>query len=301
MATARSVRVLSKPSTWGFLFVLPWVLGFLIFTVEPMGASLWISQNIYDLHMMKYVGAENYRRLIFQDDIFWKSVRATLTYAAVSVPLGMLLSLALAVLLNQKVRGQRLFRTFFYMPSLVPSVASALLWSWVFNADSGILNQGLSVFGLPAIKWLQDEHWALSAFILMSLWSSGGPRMVIFLAGLQSVPDSYMEAAVLDGANAWQRFRRVTLPLLSPVMFFNLVMGIIGSFQVFTSAYVMTNGGPNNATKLYALYLYQTAFEYFKMGKACAMAWLLFAVLAIITGAQFLAGKRWVHYEGEPR
>lgn len=294
-------RLFQRPSTWGFLFVLPWLLGFLIFTVEPMGASLWISQNIYDLHQMKYIGMENYRRLLFVDPIFWKSVRATLTYAIVSVPLGIAISLGLAVLLNQKVRGQRLFRTFFYMPSLVPAVASALLWQWVFNADNGILNEGLSVFGLPHIKWLQDEHWALSAFILMSLWSSGGPRMVIFLAGLQSISDHYLEAAMLDGAGAWQRFRRVTLPLLSPVMFFNLVMGIIGSFQVFTSAYVMTGGGPNNATRLYALYLFQVSFEYFKMGKAAAMAWLLFFVLALVTVVQFTIAKRWVYYEGEAR
>ncbi len=250
---------------------------------------------------MDYVGGENYRRLLFKDPIFWKSVRVTLTYACFSVPLGIILSLGLAVLLNQKVRGQRLFRTFFYMPSLVPAVASALLWSWVFNADNGILNQGLSVFGLPPIKWLQDQHWALFAFVLMSLWSSGGPRMVIFLAGLQAVPDSYMEAAMLDGATAWQRFRSVTLPLLSPVMFFNLVMGVIGSFQVFTNAYVMTGGGPNNATKFFALYLFQNAFEYFKLGKGSAMAWMLFGTLIVITTVQFRLAMRWVYYEGEAR
>jgi multiple sugar transport system permease protein len=266
-----------------------------------MAASLWISLHIYDLHRMDFVGPENYRRLLLRDEIFWKSVRVTLTYACVSVPLGVVLSLALAVLLNQKVRGQRIFRTFFYIPSLVPAVASGLLWGWVFNADNGVLNQGLSIFGLPPIKWLQDEHWALFAFILMSLWSSGGPRMVIFLAGLQTVPDSYIEAAMLDGATPWQRFRTVTLPILSPVMFFNVVMGIIGSFQVFTSAYVMTGGGPNNSTMFYALYQFRNAFDYFKLGKASAMAWMLFAFLLLITGIQFLVARRWVHYEGEAR
>ncbi len=301
MELSRLRRWLSRPGPWGFFFILPWLVGFLIFTAGPMASSFWISLHIYDLHQMDYVGGENYRRLLFKDPIFWKSVRVTLTYACFSVPLGIILSLGLAVLLNQKVRGQRLFRTFFYMPSLVPAVASALLWSWVFNADNGILNQGLSVFGLPPIKWLQDQHWALFAFVLMSLWSSGGPRMVIFLAGLQAVPDSYMEAAMLDGATAWQRFRSVTLPLLSPVMFFNLVMGVIGSFQVFTNAYVMTGGGPNNATKFFALYLFQNAFEYFKLGKGSAMAWMLFGTLIVITTVQFRLAMRWVYYEGEAR
>lgn len=286
-----------KRGLWGLFFILPWLIGFIAFTAGPMLSSLWLSLNIYDLHKMKFAGAENYRHLVAVDPVFWKSVRVTLIYALVSVPLGIVGSLALAVLLNQKVRGQRLFRTLFYMPSLVPSVASALLWSWVFNADSGVLNQALETLGLPAVKWLQDERFALSAFILMSLWSVGGPRMVIFLAGLQSVPDSYLEAATIDGAGPWGRFRRITLPMLSPVMFFNLVMGIIGSFQLFTTAYVMTNGGPNNATRMYVLYLFQEAFFNFKMGKASAMAWMLCAFLMLVTGAQFLAGRRWVHYE----
>jgi multiple sugar transport system permease protein len=300
-AIAKARTYAHKSGIWGLVFILPWVFGFVVFTAGPMLSSLWISLHIYDLHKMKFVGLENFRRLLTVDPIFWKSVRATLTYAVVSVPLGICGSLALAVLLNQNVRGQRIFRTFFYMPSLVPSVASALLWGWVFNADNGVLNQALSIFGLPAIKWLQDQHWALIAFILMSLWSIGGPRMVIFLAGLQAVPDSYIEAATLDGAGPWLRFRKITLPMLSPVMFFNLVMGVIGSFQVFTSAYVMTNGGPNDATRLYALYLFQNAFINFKLGKACAMAWLLFLFLLLLTGCQFLAAKRWVHYEGEAR
>jgi multiple sugar transport system permease protein len=281
--------------------VLPWLVGFLLFTVGPVIISFRLSMYLYDFHKAEFVGFENYRRLLFVDEVFWKSVRATATYALVSVPLGVALSLGLAVLLNQKVRGMPLFRTFFYMPSLVPAVASALLWSWVFNADNGVLNNVLSVFGLPAIKWLQDQHWALFAFILMSLWGSGGPRMVIFLAGLQAVPDSYLEAARLDGASHWRAFRSVTLPMLSPVMFFNLVMGVIGSLQVFTSAYIMTSGGPNNATMMYALYLFNNAFQYLKLGKTCAMAWLLFLALLIITGIQFLVAKRWVHYEEEAK
>ncbi len=262
-----------------------------------MLVSLFLSFHVYDLHTMEYVGGENYRRLFTVDPIFPKSLRITVTYAVFSVPLGVAGSLALAVLLNQKVRGQQLFRTLFYLPSLVPSVASAIVWQWVFNADYGVLNATLGWFGIPSVAWLQDEKWTLPAFVIMSLWCVGGARMIIFLAGLQSVPESLLEAATLDGAGAWRRFRAVTLPLLSPVVFFNLVMGVIGAFQVFTTAYVMTGGGPNNGSRFYALYLFQTTFEQFKLGKASAMAWVLFLILLAITGVQFYGSRRWVYYE----
>jgi multiple sugar transport system permease protein len=264
-----------------------------------MATSLWLSLNKYDLHSMEFVGLENYRRILFTDPLFWKSLTNTVMYAAFSVPLSIAGSLALAILLNQKVKGIPLFRTLFYLPSLVPAVASALLWQWIFNADNGILNLGLGWLGLPAVQWLQDENWALPAFVLMSLWGIGGGRMVIFLAGLQGISDTYYEAAHLDGASHWQQFRRVTLPLLSPVMFFNLILGLIGAFQVFTTAYIMTNGGPNNSTLFYALYLFRNSFEYFKLGKASALAWILFALLITLTLFQFRMSRRWVFYEGE--
>lgn len=286
-----------KHHHWGYVFIAPWLIGFLVFTAGPMLTSLFLSFQVYDLHRMDYVGVENYRRLLTVDPIFWKSLRVTMLYAVFSVPLGVAGSLALAVLLNQKVAGQYLFRTMFYMPSLVPAVASALVWQWLFNTDNGALNQFLGWFGFPAVAWLQNEHWTLPAFVLMSLWGIGGARMVIFLAGLQGVPDSLMEAATLDGASPWRRFRNVTLPLLSPVLFFNLVMGCIGAIQIFTSAYVMTGGGPNNASRFYALYLFQTAFEQFKIGKASAMAWILFVILLAITAIQFYGSRRWVYYE----
>ena len=266
-----------------------------------MLTSLYLSFHTYDLHSMEFVGAANYQRLFFVDRIFWKSLQVTMTYAVLSVPLGIAASLALAVLLNQKVGGLKLFRTLFYLPSIVPGVASALLWQWLLNTDNGALNQVVEWVGLPPVDWLQNEKFTIYAFVLMSLWGAGGMRMVIFLAGLQGISDNYHEAAMLDGAGAWRRFRSVTLPLLSPVMFFNVVMGVIGSFQVFTSAYVMTGGGPNNATRFYALYLFTTAFEQFKLGKASAMAWVLFIILLALTGIQFAAGKRWVHYEGASR
>lgn len=286
-----------RQARWGWLLISPWLLGFVVFTAGPMLTSLFLSFHIYDLHRLEYVGAENYRRLFTVDPVFPKSLRVTLLYALFAVPLGVAASLALAVLLNQKVRGQRLFRTFFYLPSLVPSIASAIVWQWLLNKDNGALNGLLHWFGLPNIAWLQDEHWVLPAFVLMSLWGAGGGRMVIFLAGLQAVPESLLEAATLDGAAPGRRFRSITLPLLSPVLFFNVVMGAIGAFQVFTQAYAMTGGGPNDASRFYALYLFQTAFEQFKLGKASAMAWVLFAILLIVTAIQFYAGKRWVHYE----
>lgn len=299
---AGSKRPLSQqPGFWGFMFITPWLLGFLVFTAGPMLTSLYLSLTKYDLAKMEFVGTENYRRLLFKDELFAKSLVNTLTYAVVTVPLGIAGSLAIAILLNQRVRGQRVFRTLFYLPSLVPGVASAILWQWIFNADNGILNSGLSVLGLPPVEWLQDERYTMSAFVLMSLWGVGGGRMVIFLAGLQGIGDTYYEAAKLDGASPWQQFRKVTLPLLSPVMFFNLILGVIGSFQIFTSAYVMTGGGPNNASLFYALYLFRNAFEMFKLGKASAMAWILFVILLLLTLIQFWGSKKWVHYEGEAR
>jgi multiple sugar transport system permease protein len=294
-------NLLQQPSFWGFIFITPWLLGFLIFTAGPMLTSLWLSFQKYDLHSSKFVGIENYRRLFYEDPLFWKSLKNTFTYAIFSVPLGITGSLIIALLLNQKVGGQKLFRTLFYLPSLVPAVASALLWQWIFNADNGVLNTMMGWVGLPPVEWLQDEKYTMSAFIIMSLWGIGGGRMVIFLAGLQGISESYYEAARIDGAGPWSQFRNITLPLLSPVMFFNLILGVIGSFQVFTSAYIMTGGGPNNASLFYALYLFRNAFEAFKLGKASAMAWVLFVILLLLTAVQFGVSKRWVYYEGESK
>lgn len=284
---------------WAYLFLLPWIIGFLVFTAGPMVTSLWLSFHKGDFVSVEYVGLENYRRLFTEDPLFWKSLKVTILYAVIAVPLGIAGSLGLAMLLNTKVKGIPLFRTLFYLPSLVPAVATAVLWQWLFNTDNGLLNQILGFFGFIGPQWLQDEKWTLTGFIIMSLWGIGGGRMVIFLAGLQGIPESYKEAAMLDGAGPKMIFRHVTLPLLSPVVFFNVVLGIIGTFQYFTQAYVMTGGGPNNASLFYALYLFRNAFEYFKIGKASAMAWVLFAVLLIITAIQFGLSKRWVHYEGE--
>jgi multiple sugar transport system permease protein len=293
----RSIR--PRTDACGYLFIAPWVLGFLLFTVGPMVASLALSFTKYNLADIEYAGVHNYRYLISEDPLFWKSLANTAIYVAVSVPLGLTGSLFLAMLLDTRLRGISLFRTAYYLPSLTPAVASALLWMWVLHPDIGILNFALAKLGVahpPA--WLQSETWAMPSLILMSLWGIGGARMIIFLAGLQGIGDHYYEAAKIDGAGAWQRFVHITLPLITPVIFFNLVLGVIGAFQVFTNAYIMTEGGPNNSTLFYALYLYRNAFVYFKMGRASAMAWILFALLLAFTYIQFRQSRRWVHYEG---
>lgn len=285
-------------SRWGLALISPWLLGFLIFTAGPMLASLYLSFCKYDLHSLQFVGTKNYEVLLTRDPLFWKSLGNTALYVLFSVPLGLTGSLLIAVLLNQKVKGIPVFRTLFYLPSLVPAVASALVWQWVFHPDAGILNFALSKVGVHGPKWLQDPKTALMSLIIMSLWGIGGSRMLIFLAGLQGVSDELYEAAQLDGADGLTCFRHITLPMLSPTIFFNLILGIIGSFQVFTSAYIMTGGGPDNATLMYVLYLYNNAFRFFKLGKASAMAWVLFLILLSFTAVQFKNASKWVYYEG---
>jgi multiple sugar transport system permease protein len=312
-------RKLTNPAArrdrWGYLFIAPWIVGFLAFTAGPMLASIILSFTDYDMKSARPVGLGNYAKLIWQanpysshgDPQFYKSLWNTFYYALFSVPLGLTGSLLLAILLNQKLKGLSFFRTIYYLPSLVPAVASSLLWIWILQPDSGLLNQSLtwafahwpiSLLHLSTPRWLQSETWSKPSLVLMSLWAIGGSRMIIFLAGLQGIGDQYYEAARIDGAGAFRTFAHVTLPLITPVIFFNLVLGIIGAFQAFTQAYVMTNGGPNNSSLLYALLLYQLAFERLQMGKACAMAWILFLILLIFTLIQFNSSKKWVHYEG---
>jgi multiple sugar transport system permease protein len=286
----------------GVLFASPWLLGFFLFTVGPMIASFLMSftrwNGITPFREIEWVGAENYTRLASQDASFRKALANTLFYAAFSVPLGMAAALGMALLLNQRVRGQAFFRTVFYLPSVVSGVATAMLWAWLFNPSFGGVNWALRHLGLPEPGWLTDEHTAIWVFIFMSIWGVGN-AMLIYLAGLQGIPEHLYEAAALDGAGPLVRFRHVTVPMLTPTLFFNLVMAIIGSFQVFTSAYVMTEGGPNEATLFYVLYLYQKAFEQFQMGYASAMAWILFAIVLALTLLVLRSSKAWVYYEGE--
>lgn len=282
----------------GLLFASPWIVGFLIFTAYPLLASLYYSCCTYSgLCAPHWIGFANYHQMLFEDDLFWKSLWNTLYMVVISLPLGMIAALALALLLNQKVRGIALYRTIYYLPSLVPAVASAILWLWLFSPEIGLINTVLGKFGIAGPAWLGDPVWAKPAMVLMGVWGAGG-GVIIYLAGLQDVPTSLYEAASLDGAGSWSKFWNVTLPMISPIIFFNLIMGIIGMFQYFTQAYVMTKGGPQDATMFYALHLFNSAFVDWKMGYASAMAWVLFAITLVCSLVVMKTSARWVYYGG---
>jgi multiple sugar transport system permease protein len=244
-----------------------------------------------------FKGLQNYR-LLCQDPIFWKVILNTAIYAAMALPLGLIAALAMAMLLNLKIRGQSIYRTVIFLPSLVPTAASAMLWLWLFNSKLGLINVALRWFGVVHTPgWLTDVHWAMPALVLMSLWGVGN-TVVIFLAGLQDVPRELYEAASIDGATALRRAWHVTLPLISPIIFFNLVIGIIGTLQVFVLPYIMTQGGPARSTYFYTMYLYDNAFSYLKMGYAKAMAWIQLLIVLTLTALAAWSSKRWVHYQG---
>ena len=291
---------------WFLILAGPALLGFASFTLGPMLWSFYLSLTRYNVvDAPEFIGSGNYAYLLLQDPAFWPSVKVTGIYAAVSVPLSLLISLSIAMLLNARVRFQGALRTIYFLPSLLPATASGVLWVWIFNPNYGLLNSMLDRLGVAGPAWTQSTTWALPALIIMGLWAFGG-AMVIFLAGLQGVPRSLYEAADLDGAGRFQQFRHVTFPQISPVFFFNLVMGLIGAMKVFDSAYVFGStsgagpGGPARATLFYVLNLYQKAFNYFHMGLASAMAWLLFAVIVVLTVLNFALGRKWVHTAGGP-
>lgn len=289
-----------KETILGYLYISPWIIGFLFFTAGPMIASIYFSFCDYQLLIPpKWIGINNYVRIFFNDQLFLKSLWNTFYYTAGSVTLGVLGSLILAVLLNQRIKGETIFRSMFYLPTLTPAVAMAILWGWLFNTEFGLINRTLARIGIKGPAWLYSTEWVIPAFIIMSLWGIGGSRMIILLAGLQGIPQELYDAAEVDGVNWWTRLRYVTLPLLSPSIFFVIVTGIIGSFQVFTTSYIMTGGGPANASLFYVLYLYRNAFEYFKMGYASALAWILFIIIITLTFLQFKLAGRWVYYGGQ--
>ena len=246
-----------------------------------------------------FIGLENYTRM-FTDELVWHSLRVTTTFTFLAVPLSMIAAMCVALLLNQKILASGFFRTVFYLPSIISGVAIALVFVWIFNYRFGILNFFLGLVGIDGPNWLGNPRYALGAFVLMSLWGIGG-NVVIYLAGLQGVPVALHEAATIDGASAWTRFWKITLPLMTPVILFTLVMGVIGTFQTFTQAYIMTGGGPANATLFYLLYLYKNAFNWFEMGYASALAWLLFVVILICTVILWSTSARWVYYEGDEK
>ena len=283
----------------GLAFISPWILGFSVFQVYPLFASIYFSLCDYDvLQNPVWIGTLNYRDMA-TDEVFWKSLTNTLYYAAFSLPLGLVTSVAMAILLNQSMRGRPVFRTIFFLPSLVPMVAGAVLWWWILNGKFGLLNQALALFGIEGPAWLGDEHWTKPSLILMSLWGVGN-AVVIYLAALQDVPRALYESAELDGASFVQKTRYITLPLISPVIYFNLVMGIIGSLQVFAQPYIMLGGGgPNRSALFYSVYLFQNAFEYRQMGYACAMAWILFVIILVLTWLATASTRKRLFYAGE--
>ncbi len=298
------------------LFASPWIIGFIVFVGGPILFSIVFSFTRYDvLSPAHYVGLDNYRQ-IFHDELFYKSLGNTI-YMIIRIPLTMVVSLAIAMLLDRTIRGIGVYRTALYMPAIVPIVAASLLWTWVFNPQQGFLNEFLnwlfgtapfdwlakfiSLFTKQAVHfsaplWLNDENWSKPGLILMNIWAAGG-GMIIWLAGLQSIPNQLYEAASIDGAGPWRRFRHITLPMLSPYILFNFVIGLIGTMQIFGEAFIMTEGGPNQSTLFYAYHLFREAFQFFRMGVASALAWILFIIVLALTLVQMWLSKRWVHYE----
>lgn len=281
-----------------YLLISPWLINFLGLSLGPVISALYLSLTKYDIvNPPTFVGLANYEQLFAGDPLFLKSLQVTVIWVFAGVPLRLIVALIFAVLLNQKIMGIGFFRTVFYLPSVVSGVAVALLWIWVLQPQFGLLNYFLGLIGIPGPQWLSSPTWALPGFIVMSLWSTGA-TMIIFLAGLQGISLDLYEAASMDGAGQIRQFFAITIPMITPVILFNLVIQIINSFQVFTQAFIMTNGGPVNATLFYVLLLYRVAFQYNQMGYASAMAWILFIIILVLTALVFRSSERWVHYEG---
>ena len=283
----------------GWAFLSPWLIGFVAFTLAPIGLSLYYSFCRYSLLQPPlFRGMENYRTLV-GDPVFWKVMANTAIYSLMALPMGMLAALSVAMLLNSKIRGMAIYRTIVFLPSLVPQVASAMLWLWLFNAKLGLVNTFLRAIGISNPPgWLTDVHWAMPALVLMSFWGIGN-TVVIYLAGLQDVPRELYEAAEIDGASQARKIWHVTLPYISPVIFFNLIMAIIGTLQIFATPFILTGGGPARSTYFFTMYLYDNAFSYLKMGYASAMAWVQLLLVLALTGLAAWSSRRWVHYQGK--
>lgn len=293
-------RRIKKETLYGYGMASPAIVGFLIFTLGPLLASLYLSFTNYSItNDYSFVGFDNFRRLFTgEDTFFYKSLFVTFYYVLLAVPFSLLAAFSMAMLLKNKVRGRSLFRAIFYLPSVVPVVATSTIFIWLLNPDIGLFNQILSFLHLPTSLWIYDEATVVPTMAFMNIWSVGG-TMLIFLAGLESIPDHYYEAVDIDGGGMWHKLTTVTLPMLTPTIFFNLVMGVINGFQSFSEAYIMTEGGPNNASLFYVVYLYREAFTNQRMGSASAIAWVLFAIILVLSLIIFRSSKSWVYYEGE--
>ena len=291
-------KLFNKKNLTIFAFTSPWIIGFLSFGIYPIIISFYYSLCQYDvLREPMFIGLENYRTILYEDAYFWKTIWNTLYYTIFRVPINIFLSLLVAILLNRTLKASGLIRATFFLPSLISGVALSVIWIWIFNPQIGLLNTILAFFGLKGPLWLQDENWSKLSLVIMSTWSIGGGRMLVFLAALQNVNPNLYEALKLDGGNDLQCFWHITLPLISPVIFLWSVIEVIASMQIFTEAFIMTKGGPLESTLFYNLYLYNQAFENFNMGYASALAWILIVITLIITLAQFRLSKKYVYYD----
>jgi multiple sugar transport system permease protein len=282
----------------GYVFIMPFILGFLFWFLIPALVAANLTFQKWDLLMPpRYNNFANFEKL-FADPILGQSLISTFIFSAISVPVGLIFAFFLATLINTRIPGIAIFRTIYFLPSIVPAVANAILWAWLFNTEFGLINYVIRTLGGPKIAWLQDPGWVMVAFVILTIWGVGG-SMIIFLAGLQGIPQIYYEAAEIDGAGRWAKLRHVTLPVMSPIIFFNLVIGFINSFQVFVSARLLTNGGPQNATNFLVLYIYRTAFDSRKMGYAAVLSWVLFGILLVLSFVVFKYIGSQVYYEND--
>lgn len=283
----------------GYISIAPWVIGFILFFLGPVLASIYYSLTEWTItRPPKFIGLDNYERMFTGDALFWQALKVTGLYVLLSLPLKLIFGLLLSLLLNLRLRGMNFYRTVFYIPAVISGVAVSLMWMWLLQPDTGVVNTLLSMVGIQGPGWFWDPFWALPSVALMSLWSVGGSA-IIYLAGLQNIPPHLYEAAKLDGANAWKSFWRITLPLLTPTIFFQLVIEMIDAFKVFTQAFVITNGGPLKATYFYLFYFYEEAFRNFNMGYASALALVLMVIIMAATIFVNYTSKRWVYYESE--
>lgn len=293
-----------KESMYGYIFVLPWIIGFLAFTAGPLAFSFMASFTNYNItSQMDFVGANNYQGLFTEDSLFWTSLWNTLYFVIFSVPLTTIGAILLSALLNQDIPGIRFFRTLYYLPAVLSGVGVYLLWMQLLDPGTGMVNLVLSWFNIDGPNWLFDPDWTKPSLIFMKLWSVGG-SMLLYLASMQGVSKSLYEAAEIDGANTWKKFINITLPMITPVIFFDVVTSLIGGFQIFQEAYVMSSngeGGPANSLLFYNLYMWRQAFENFNMGYAMAMSWILFIIVFVLTMINLKLAPRWVHYEGEEK
>jgi multiple sugar transport system permease protein len=296
----RHVKGMNKEMWWGIAFALPAIVGFTLFTLLPMISSFVLTFT--DLRLInppKFIGFDNYFRMFSNyDGIFFDSMKATFKYAFMSVPINMIFAFFVALLMNQKLKGKAFFRTVFYLPTIVPVFASSMIWIWILDPDLGLLNNLLKSVGLPTSMWIYSSDTVIESLVVMGLWTTGS-TMVIFLAGLQGIPGHLYEALEVDGGNRLHKLWYITIPLMTPTIFFNLVLGIVAGFQVFAEAFIMTQGGPSNASMFIVLYLYREAFEFSNMAYASTIAWFLFVIIMIFSFIVFKTSRNWVYYEGE--